>query len=343
MVLSAIVPEQWLYGFLATVMTQNLYTGFALYAGIFLNLTWLHWHRNDPSPLDIHVHLTQSGSAAMGALVGMFFVAFFRSPRFVDARMYNTRGQFKPWFLFVVLLTVAATAGVYRLEAGDIGLGLGLLIPAALLLLLILGFGYWSAEWVRDGPVQLKYLLLFAITAVIPAANDYPLSIDGIMGPQTIRPWNNFIWAGAWFVALAIFYYFTVLAEVSKTERKWWKEPATKGVRWHSPRVFVTALFLAIAIVYVSSLIADEIGFAQFGAPGTPLEEEQKIWYTLIATGVGSGVILIALALMWWYEKMEAYRLESGVNAGAGTRSKDIVMYKGRMEVELGLRDNAGN
>lgn len=319
MVLSSIVPENWLYGFAGTVMTGSPFFGIALQAAIFLSFTWLHWHRSDPPPLDIHVHITQPAATWMGTLIGALFLGFFRPPRFVDFRLFDSRGNFRPWFFVLVVLALGLIAGVYLLEAGDTKLGVPLTVVFGIGVLGLIVYGYWMRNFVPDGDVQIKYLLLFSVLAVIPAANDYPLTIGGVMGPQDIRPWNAVIWGAAFIAAFIIFYYFSVVVKPGHIERKWWRN---RSGPWTSSRVFVLALFAAVALVYIPSLIADQIGFDEFGTPAsvppsTPEDEEQKIWYVLIGTSVGSGLILLLMG-MWWYNARAGFQLASDVDVGAG-------------------------
>ena len=166
MVLSAIIPEQWLYGFLSTAMTHNPFYGPALHAALFLGLTWLHWHRNDPPPLDIHVHITQHAVVWMGSLIGTLFVGFFRSPRFVDARIFDSRGVFRPWFFLFTIITIGLIAGVYRLEAGDLTLGIPFTVIFGIGLLALAIVGYVLRFLVPDGLEQIKYLVLFSTASL---------------------------------------------------------------------------------------------------------------------------------------------------------------------------------
>jgi len=318
MVLSAIIPEQWMFGFIATVMTHNPFFGPALQAAIFLSFTWLKFHRNDPPPLDIHVHITQPSMVWLGSLIGLVFVWFFRSPRFVTTRAYNSRGELQPYFFVLILLVLVLIAGVYELEATSLLLGIPLTIIFGIFVVSMI-FKYCVAKPVLpDGLQQIKYLLLFSFVAVIPAANDYPLTIGGIMGPQAIRPWNSFIWFAAYLIAFGVFYLFAIAKFAdSKIERHWWSKRKSKD-KMRPRKVFVFGLFTAIGLVYGPALLADEISFRIFGAPGTPLEEEQKIWNSVVSVGVSSAVILIVIGGWWWYRVRKNLDLSRYFDAGAG-------------------------
>ncbi len=301
---------------MATVATGNPFFGPALHAVIFLGFVWLFFHRDEPSPLDIHFHITQPGALWMGAFVGVFFLGFFQVPRFVTTRLFNSEGAFYPWFYLTIVSAIGVVAGVYNLQAGNFMLGWGLtpvfgILTAALIIAYLFNFAS-----ITDGLSQLKFLALIALVALSEAANAYPLTVDGLQSSQDIRPWNAVIWAAAFLVVFVVFYAVAVLAPLPHQERNWWVD----GTEHTSKRIFVIAFFAAIALVFVPALIMDEVAFRQYGPPSetTPEEEEQKLWCVLAATGAGSLAILVILWIWWTSRGYKPIVLRSGPDAGAG-------------------------
>lgn len=309
MVLSALVPEMWLYGYVGAIMTQNLYFGPAMVSVIYLGFVWLFKHRNDPDPLDIHFHITLTAMTWLGAFVAMFFMAFFRPPRFVTTRIFNSNGDFQPFFFFFVLFVFLVVEGVYAIMEGLLGSGITLTVIFSLLIvgaIIVYLYNFWTM--VGDGLAQIKYTVLFSLVAALPAANDYLITTGN-------RPHNIWIFLLFLVLVFVLFYTFVVLVKMPRREKFWWEDQREHTTK----RVFTLAFFTPIVLVYVPSLIADQAGEDQFGSPGTPEEEETKIWYTVISAFIGSAVSLLIMLVWSWREEWRGHQLSSGWDAGAGT------------------------
>ena len=319
MVLSALLPEFALYGFLASVMTQTWYFGLAVAYILWHSLTSIWRHRFDPPPLDLHVRLTIPAMTLVGAVVGVVFVYFFQPPRFVNTRLWDSRGRVQPWLILILIATFGATGSYYILEDGMTTEGtIGLVISVAIIIAVFVIL-FFFPRIVPDGVQQGKYLLLFSATAVLPAAYDYILTLDGLMGPQANRPWQAVAWAGA-YVILFILWYVVVVTDWTMTpvEARWWRKKSRQ------PRLtFVIALFVCIALLYVPAIIADEIAFADPALKPVPnpdtTKEEQRILYVLYAMAVGAGVAVLAMGAWWAFGRYyRPFQMRSQFDAGAG-------------------------
>lgn len=319
MVLSALLPEFALYGYLAAVMTQTWYFGLAVAYMLWHSLTSIWRHRHDPPPLDLHVRLTIPAMTLVGAVVGIVFVYFFQPPRFVNAGLWDSRGQVQPWLILILLATLGATGGFYILEDGMEAAGIAALTISIAIIIAVFVILFFFPKIVPDGVQQAKYILLFGVTAVLPAAYDYILTIDGLMGPQANRPWQAIAWAGA-YVVLFIVWYIVVVTDSTMTtvEATWWRK------RSKQPRLmFVIALFVGIALLYVPAIIADEIAFADPDLKPVPnpdpTKEEQRILCVMYAVFVGAGVAVLAMGAWWAFGRYyKPFQMRRVFDAGAG-------------------------
>lgn len=315
MVLSSILPEQVLYGFVGVVLTHDVYFGIALQAAIWFSMTWTFIHRPDPPPLDIHVHVTQPAMTWFGALVGVAFVAFTRTPRFVSARLWDQRDRFTPWFFLFVLAVLGATAGGYLILNDLVGGGVATLVAFGVVIIVLLAL-YFARVLVApvDGVAQAKYILLFALLVSTPAAYDIPLTSTT---NQSIRPFQTLIFTAAFLFVIAVMYVFTVYFGNTRAEDAWWHD------RWHARRHAILWIFLAVAFFYVPAMIADEVAFAQFGVPAPVADEERKIFIVMAAVLAGGVAFLLLMAVVWAWRGGESLQLKRGDDAGAGTYSRN--------------------
>lgn len=319
MVLSALLPEFALYGFLGTLMTQTAWFGIALAYILWHSLVSIYRHRFDPPPLDVHVRLTIPAMTVVGMVVGVIFQWFFQPPRFVSARLWDSRGQVMPWLIVLALSALGASGSFYILEDGmTTGGTIGLIVSIAIIIAVFVVL-FFFPRIVPDGVQQGKYILLFSATAVLPAAYDYILTLDGLMGPQANRPWQAVAWAGA-YVILFIVWYVVVVTDWTMTpvEARWWRKKSRQ------PRLmFVIAMFVCIALLYVPAIIADEIAFADPNLKPVPnpdpTKEEQRILCVLYAMAVGAGVAVLAIGAWWAFGRQyRPFQMRSQFDAGAG-------------------------
>ena len=283
MVLASILQEQLLYGFVFVVMTRNPYVGLAAHPAIWFSMTWTFVHRNDPPPLDLHVHITELAMVWLGALLGVFFVAFVGTPRFVSAQLFEN-GRFTPWFFLFLLSVLGTVAGSYLIIDGDTMTGVPVLIIFAALV--IANFVVYFA-WLPHGVAQGKYILLFALLIATPAAYDYPI----LETQEEIRPWQGFIYFAALLLVTLIFYFFTVICCITDTERRWYKTRAESAKT-------IALIIGTVAIFYLAGFVADEIATQQFGILGSPEQQEQKIFVVL--WGVIAAVIFLFIVGIIW-------------------------------------------
>lgn len=323
MVLSALPPELWIYGFAGSVATQSYWFGIALSYAIWLSNTWYYKHRNDPAPLDVYVHIAMPGMTFLGALVGIVFVWFFQTPRFFNAQVWDSRGKAFPWFILLVGAALLLTAGVYALEAGDNTLGIPLTVSFGVMTLVMIGIYIFAKKWIPDGPAQLKYIILFSLVAILPAANDYILAEgDGVFTPQENRPWNIVAWVGAWVVVLILFILGVRLSALNGAAEKSWWDRSRSSHPWRILKgermVTVMSFFATIFLVYFPALIVDQILFIEHGAPSaTPGIEAEKIDAALIAVSVSSAFVMVVMAVWFFINKSRGLQVWKRFGSGA--------------------------
>lgn len=314
MVLSALPPEFWLYGFAGTVATQSYWIGIVLSYAIWLSSTWYYHHRTEPSPLDVYVHMAMPGMAFLGALVGIVFVWFFQTPRFFNVQAWDSRGKAFPWFILLSGFTLLLVSGIYALVDGDTTVGVPLTAVFGTLTLVMIMIYIFAKKLIPDGSAQLKYIALFSMVCVVPAANDYMIGGGN-------RAWNILVWFGAWFVAMVIFLLAVRLRAINSTAEKSWWDLSHSSQAWRvlkSDRVVtVLSFFAAIFLVYFPALVVDQVLFSEHGYPASSDIEAEKIDASLIAVSVSSGFIMVMIGLWYFFNKGHGLHVWDHFGSGA--------------------------
>ncbi len=220
MVLSAVIPESWMYGFVSVVFTHDPFVGPAIYLVLWLALAWITKHRLDPPDAQIHVHISEQAALWSGVLVGAVLVAVLRTPQLLEFRPFRTESgkgrrsaarpglyPFNFLFLLAVVVTVAGTYGLEDEWEGVLSFGARTAMGVVLIVLGVLLLLYAAVQMFRlprtDDRLDFKYVWPFALLLTTPAIYDYPV----LVAPE-FRPWQGLILLAVVLLLYVAFYFY---------------------------------------------------------------------------------------------------------------------------------------
>lgn len=132
--MAALVPVMYAYGLVGAAFTHSPWPAPALVTFLFYGIVALAEHRSDAGNIAWTLTTAQASALLIGSIVGLLFVAAFRTPRLIDDRAFYSWDSVRarglpparstwdpllyPWTMLVILATVAFTAGVYCLLGG---------------------------------------------------------------------------------------------------------------------------------------------------------------------------------------------------------------------------------
>lgn len=274
MVLAAVLPEQWLFGFIGVAWTANpYYSTFFGWLWILGPVAFLH--RADPDGILNHIFWSQVASLFLGSIVGVVFT-WYRGHRppaidtvfapYDDDRHGFKNAPRKRWgvFLFTIGALLAAWGAYFvRYRDCDIIIERSRAVLSGVLLL-IAGLGlvlgvviYWLAVTKSARAyINLRDFVSLMLIIITPAVNDY-LVLAG-RSPYVALGWTLltqalvFVGIGFWL------YYVGRSVDVVFPERDTLRPRYIRIISFLLPQyVSVTLIYLVAGLVFGSSAVSD--------------------------------------------------------------------------------------
>lgn len=241
MVLSSVVPEMALYGFLGAYFTGSIGFPFTIMAILWFYNTVIAIHRNDPLPpggvaqLIIDLNFVTPISFVLGVALGIIYLWAFQLVPLLRFELFDVgwpqrtdRGPRTPLFVFDTRFTFFVLAGALAGVAGnfvrgsfepEVSHGVSLAIGIIGLIVGVGGALYLLVRWfTSDQPSENLdgiFALALAVIMTTPAIYDYMVLGD-------LRPWQLWVFLAALLLVVVVFWiwHWAFLARRSQRDNK---------------------------------------------------------------------------------------------------------------------------